>query len=343
MNQIFWKEIQSQSGYLAVVVDSKTHFGEKAFLNGIHPLVENQASQEFWDNFFDSLPKQNTLPTIITTADGSQIFLEKLHQKPKLVILGGGHVSLSVYTLGIMLGFDVTIVDDREEFCNMERFPLASQCICKEFEQAMHEVPSGKGVYYVIVTRGHKCDKLCVKHILKKQYSYVGMIGSRRKVALVKESLESAGFSPQQIDSIFTPIGIDIGAQTPEEIAISIMAEIIHQKNRQGSDSYSDDDAVKLISNSNNPITLCLIIKKTGSIPRTAGSKMAVESNGNSVGSIGGGKIEFDACNEALSLCKSLDTKPRLRTFHMDAASAESDGMVCGGSAVVYLETMIPG
>lgn len=328
-----------EGGYFSLVV-SGNMMGKKAFYQGNLPLCSKIEDVEFWKSFYDSFDFQQILPTIVESFDRNRIFVEKLEPKPKLVVLGGGHVAFYVYELGAMLGFDVSIVDDREEFCNKERFPQAASLICTPFEKALELVPQGKGVYYVIVTRGHKYDNFCVEEILKKTYSYVGMIGSRRKVGLIQESLSKKGFTPQQINSVFTPIGLPIAAQTPEEIAVSILAQIIQQKNCHGADSYSDDEALMALAKESGAVALCMITKKSGSIPRGAGSKMVVWHNGTSIGSIGGGKIEFDALNEAVARIKNGETAPVIRTFHMNGDSAEAEGMVCGGSAEVYIEVV---
>lgn len=340
MSTEFFQQIASRNGLFGIVLQPTERMGEKAFYSQVHPIVEKVGTEKFWSNFFEQLSPKEELPTVKQCPDGTQIFVERIAPKPKLVILGGGHVALSVYELGIMLGFETTVVDDREEFCNRERFPNAAECLCMPYTKALEQIPSGENVYYVIVTRGHQWDDLCIQSILRKESAYIGMIGSRRKAALMKENLLQCGFRQEQIEKIFSPIGLDIGAETPEEIAISIMAELIQQKNLHGAGSSANDEALSLLAEYSGRKVFCMIIEKQGSIPRGAGSKMVVTEDGQTAGSIGGGKIEFDVYQEALTLCREGAAKaPILRAFVMDGASAKADGMVCGGSAVVYIES----
>ncbi|HWJ02088.1 MAG TPA: XdhC family protein [Verrucomicrobiae bacterium] len=163
-----------------------------------------------------------------------KVFVDPIFPRARLVILGGGHIALPLVNLGKMLNYQVTVVDDRFEFANDDRFPEADQVVCKDFASAIREMPFDQNTHVIIVTRGHRHDKTCLNEILSKPAcAYVGMIGSRRKVALLLEDLGSEGFSPEILAKVFAPVGLKIGAQTPEEIAVSIMAELI-MVNRKG-------------------------------------------------------------------------------------------------------------
>ena len=115
----------------------------------------------------------------------NHVFVEHFGMSPRLVILGGGHISLSLVKLGKLLGFHVTVVDDRGEFANLQRFPEADCVLCGDFAQVFEEIPDLPANYYVVVTRGHQADEQCVRQILRRKYAYVGMIGSKIKVAAV--------------------------------------------------------------------------------------------------------------------------------------------------------------
>ena len=160
----------------------------------------------------------------------NHVFVEHFGMSPRLVILGGGHISLSLVKLGKLLGFHVTVVDDRGEFANLQRFPEADCVLCGDFGQVFEEIPDLPANYYVVVTRGHQADEQCVRQILRRKYAYVGMIGSKNKVAKTKEALYKSGFRPAAVEAIHAPIGLKIGAVTPEEIAVCIAAEIIQEK-----------------------------------------------------------------------------------------------------------------
>lgn len=157
-----------------------------------------------------------------------KIFLDPIIPQTRLLVLGGGHIALPVVEIGKLLEFQVSVVDDRPEFANSARFPGVSQVLCQDFETAIGEFPFDPNTYIVIATHGHSYDKTCLQEVLKKpQPAYIGMIGSRRKVASVFEELRQDGVADEALKSIHTPIGLDIGAQTPAEISVSIMSEII--------------------------------------------------------------------------------------------------------------------
>ena len=147
-----------------------------------------------------------------------------------LLILGGGYVGYAIYEVAIKLGFEVTIFDDRAEFVEKERFPNAERLESGEFNKLIDSYDFNDYTYVTIVTRGHLQDAECVKSIIRKNKKYLGLIGSRRKISLILEDLHESGYTKEEIDKIHAPIGLDIGAETPEEIAISIMAEIIGEK-----------------------------------------------------------------------------------------------------------------
>ena len=142
----------------------------------------------------------------------------------RLILCGGGHVSLEVAHIARRLEFELVIIDDRPEFASRERFPMAGQVVCAPFPEALDALGSRESDYYVILTRGHAHDRDCLEHVLRGKYAYAGMIGSRTKVAAVKAALEAAGIAREILDGVHSPIGLPIGAQTPAEIAVSIAA-----------------------------------------------------------------------------------------------------------------------
>ena len=147
------------------------------------------------------------------------------------------------------------------------------------------------------VTRGHLGDSACARQILRRPYTYLGMIGSKNKVKLTREKLLGEGFSEEQLNSIHAPIGLPIGGHMPAEIAVSIAAEIVQEKNRYDV-SYIDGAVEDAVRKKENGIMIT-IISKSGSSPRGTGSKMFIDKDGNSYGSIGGGNVEFQALKYA--------------------------------------------
>ena len=156
-----------------------------------------------------------------------EFFGEIITPEPKAIIFGGGHVSLAVAELLGKVGFSLTVVDDRSEFANKTRFPCAARILCSGFEEAIQSLDIDRNTYVIIMTRGHLHDYECLAGVLNSEAKYIGMIGSKRKVRLLKERLDKEGFMKEKISSINAPIGLDIGAETPQEIAISIVAELI--------------------------------------------------------------------------------------------------------------------
>lgn len=156
-----------------------------------------------------------------------QVFVEPLIPAPALYIFGGGHIGLNLYRIALLAGFEVVVADDREPYANRERFPDAREVYAGDFDAIFpHLSPNGDS-FIVIVTRGHRHDLRVLRWALNTPAQYIGMIGSGRKVLSVFQQLEAEGVSRESIGRVFAPIGLEIGAVTPEEIAISILAELI--------------------------------------------------------------------------------------------------------------------
>lgn len=163
-----------------------------------------------------------------------EIFIEVM-QAPHLVVVGGGHVGYYTARLGKMVGFQVSVVDDRPDFANRERFPEMDNVICEDFVVALENMEITEDTYFVIVTRGHKQDELALKTVINSAASYVGMIGSKRRVNAVLTDIHHEGVPIEKLAKVRTPIGLDIGAETPQELAVSIIGEIImHRKGGTG-------------------------------------------------------------------------------------------------------------
>jgi len=161
-----------------------------------------------------------------------QIFLDPLLPDPTLFLFGGGHVGYFTARLAHMVGFRIVVIDDRQEFANRERFPEADACEVGPFEQIVSRLPIEKSSYIVIATRGHKHDATVLAQVLDTPAGYIGMIGSRRKAKVLFDDLIAKGIPPERLKRVHTPVGLAIGADTPEEVAVSIVAEMI-QRRRQ--------------------------------------------------------------------------------------------------------------
>lgn len=155
------------------------------------------------------------------------VFIEPITPQPRAIIFGAGHISKSLCQIASLAGFHTTVVDDREMFANRERFPTADQVIAVDYESVFESLGINSTCYIIIVTRGHRDDMRVLKLAAATPARYIGMIGSKRKVISVVKTLESEGVPREQLERIHAPMGLEIGAVTPEEIAVSIVAEMI--------------------------------------------------------------------------------------------------------------------
>ncbi len=169
-----------------------------------------------------------------------EILVEVVEPASTLLVVGGGHVGLAVGQLGAMLGMEVAIIDDREEYASPERFPYEAQVICGDFAEELERFPITANTYIVLVSRGHKVDELALRTVAERGAGYVGMIGSKRRTRTVLQHLAEAGVDRDELDRVFTPIGLDIGAETPEEIAVSVLGEIILVRRGGGAQPMSE-------------------------------------------------------------------------------------------------------
>jgi xanthine dehydrogenase accessory factor len=155
-----------------------------------------------------------------------EIFVEAVLPQPVVYLFGGGHVSMAVAKTAQAAGFGVGVIDDREAFANAQRFPMAQE-VFTSFDEAFAKLQPNGSSYLVIVTRGHKEDMRVLAWAVRSKARYVGMIGSRRKVLSVYKALEKDGYRMDEFERVFAPMGLDIGALSPEEIALSIVSELV--------------------------------------------------------------------------------------------------------------------
>jgi xanthine dehydrogenase accessory factor len=164
----------------------------------------------------------------IVTSSGIRVFLEPIGQHSTVYIIGAGHISQKLAPLTTMVGFRTSVLDDRPDYISRERFPVIDDLyLLEDFEHVFQNMKIDSDTFVVIVTRGHQFDKSVLKQALHTKAGYIGMIGSRRKINLTIEALMKEGIPEEQLKTVHSPIGLNIGAETPEEIAISIVAELI--------------------------------------------------------------------------------------------------------------------
>ncbi len=294
-----------------------------------------------------SADSRGRLSTRVTVAAEDEMITvtEPVMPPERLIVLGGGHVALPVCEIGAKCGFTVCVADDRMEFANYQRFPMAKTVVCDSFENAIRTFAITPFDYVVVVTRGHRSDADCLRAILPgTQPAYLGMIGSKRRVKALLELLAEEGYDAERLKHICTPIGLNIGAVTPDEIAVSIMAEVISYRRlpeyangtRFCNDSDVEIPVLEYLAENKDPKAVVTVLETKGSTPRGAGAKMAVSPLGKTTGSIGGG------CSEAAVIRKAVKIigtgRYLLDEIDMTGEVAENDGMVCGGIMHVLIE-----
>jgi xanthine dehydrogenase accessory factor len=174
-------------------------------------------------------PESGDLGICGGTAD---VYVDVVASAPTLVVVGAGHVALPVAEIGHMCGFRVVVLDDRPEMASEERFPHATQRIVGDIAESLRAMPVHANTYIVIITRGHAYDEAALRAVIDSPAAYVGMIGSRRKVRTTFDRLLADGIAQTSIQRVHSPIGLNIGAQTPAEIAVSILAEIVMHRRK---------------------------------------------------------------------------------------------------------------
>ena len=150
----------------------------------------------------------------------------QIMSRPRLVIAGGGHVGLAIAKLGVQLDYDVTVIDDRQEFANRERFTGVSEVVNMDMVKALEAMPIGWNSFVIVATRGHKLDSQCLRAAVKSGARYVGLLGSKRKTILIAQMLRGEGIPEDRIRAVHAPVGLDLGGRTPAEIALSVLAEL---------------------------------------------------------------------------------------------------------------------
>lgn len=160
-----------------------------------------------------------------------ELFIDVYSSKDKLLIIGGGHVGHAIYEAATLLDFDIVVFDDREEFLNRERFPLAKELVLGISNEELRKYPVDRNTYIIIVSRSHEYDEESLEEVVNSEAKYIGTMGSKKKVITILKNLIEKGCAKENLEKVYAPIGLDIGNERPEEIAISILAEVLLVKN----------------------------------------------------------------------------------------------------------------
>jgi len=330
------QQIDKNKENISITIISGENIGDKLLLSdGVIIYTNNDIVD--WGYIISSIPN-NKISQVITL-NGEKIYVEFMCQSYKVVVCGAGHISISIIKMCKLLDLPVTVIDDRLAFANDAIKAGADKVICEPFEKALKYIEADNGTFFIIVTRGHRYDQTCLHKIIDKKNAYIGMIGSKIRVKKVLDYLEDEGIQREKLDKVYTPIGLKIGAETPAEIAVAIMAQIIEVKNKEiGSSTYSEE-LLKGVLDENYidiPKAVVTIVSRKGSAPREVGTKMSVLKDGTMIGTIGGGCVEASIRQTAFS---SIDNqKCKLVQVDMTGREAEDEGMVCGGIVEIFVE-----
>lgn len=277
-----------------------------------------------------------SLPEVEQDWQDEQLLREHLSCAVELVVFGGGHVALELYRLATVMGYHLTIVDEREEYCNSDRFPQA-QCLCQMFETVFKEDHPWIRPYFVIITRGHSFDQVCLEHCLRLPHSYIGMIGSRAKVSKTFAAMQEKGFTKAELSEVCAPIGLDINAVTAMEIALSILAQIV-QYSRAGVQTVQLDSQLLQRQTLSESYIVARVVEKHGSSPCEVGFQLAMFEDGTFSGTVGGGEMEARVLSETNAMLKNDAIENHMTTFILDKEKAGALGMICGGQATVLFQ-----
>ena len=296
---------------------------ETAYRDAAFPDVSVQAMQDCRRSGMASLA-------------GERVFLEPLGGDRRLVVCGAGHVALSVIRLGAMLDYDVTVIEDRVAYAEKAREAGAGRVLCMPFGEALDAIGGGPGDAFVIMTREHVHDLDCLRRVLKRPFLYAGVMDSRSRAALIRAQLAQEGFDPEMLARVRMPIGLAIGARTPEEIAVSVAAELIQAMNAfEAGEGYSPE-VLKALCEAEAGGTragiLAMIVEKHGEAPRRPGTRMLVRPDGSALGTVGGGWAEAEILRHAREMLRDGTERSRLVRVDM-----QKGVMYCGGEIAVLL------
>ena len=327
----FFREIVKRKGKetlrAAWVVDGEGA-GTRALFSGTEELFMDPLFPETLVKEMRELPPERDGLQVIGK---SRVFLERISGEKKLVICGAGHVSLCLIRLGAALGYGVTVIEDREEYAAKAREAGARQVECRPFGEALDGIAGDLSTAFVIMTREHAHDLECLRRILKKPFAYAGMMGSRSRAEQVRKQLTEEEYEAEKIRAVHMPIGLPIGSRTPEEIAVSVAAELISVLNAADpGEGFPPGMAEELAAGAQG--VLAMIAEKSGEAPRRPGTRMLVRSDGSFLGTVGGGYAEAVILEKAREMIAEGRGGSRLVRVSMKKGT-----MHCGGEIEVFL------
>ena len=327
----FFEEIVKRKGKetlrAAWVVDGEGA-GTRALFSGTEELFMDPLFPEALVKEIRALPPERDG---LAEIGESRVFLERISAGKKLVICGAGHVSLCLIRLCRTLSYGITVIEDREAYAGKAREAGAQKVLCRPFGEALDETNGDAADAFVVMTREHAHDVECLRRIMKKTFSYAGMMDSRSRAEQIRSQLLEEGYDPEKVKAIHMPIGLPIGSRTPEEIAVSVAAELISVLNAADpGEGYPPGMAEELAAGAQG--VLAMIVEKSGEAPRRPGTRMLVRNDGSILGTVGGGYAEAVIVKTAQQMIREGSRESRTVRINM-----EKGAMYCGGEIEVFL------
>lgn len=230
--------VAATAGLDDVVVGTRLFVSDKEVLGTIHSALEPMLISDARAAIRNKSSNSRSYiidrdPRYVGARGGDvDIFFEVLGQPARLVIVGAGHIALPLAAIGALLDFQVTVLDDRPDFLTPQRFPAAKELLAGPYRETIADLTVDSDTHIVLVTRGHVHDQACLEEVINSPAAYIGMIGSKRRVRTVLRHARERGYDDEALRKVHAPIGLDIGAQTPAEIALAIMAEIVNLRRK---------------------------------------------------------------------------------------------------------------
>lgn len=333
---------QHKNYLLATVLDGPEQ-GAQVLLGDGERLCTEAGSNGKNEFLLQNLPELRRCTTSgVRNMGDVPVFVERFGTGAQLVVCGGGHVAAATVRMAKLLDLPVTALEDRAEYAEQLRQAGADEVICAPFEEGLAQVPGGEEVYFIVLTRAHAFDLDCLRTILTKPAAYVGMMGSRGRAALVRRQLVEAGADAERVEQIHAPIGLAIGAKTAQEIALSILAQVVESKSqRQQTEGFSPAllAALQAAQAEGTPAVLVTIVARHGSAPREVGSKMLVLPD-KTIGSVGGGIMEYRAQQQATRMLAGAEAPCQRMTCSADGKNTDAAIAACGGSMELLLKRL---
>ena len=334
----FFRELSKESGALHRVMATVLENGvrSKTLIYGYDIMYCSGNKKFFLKNLEEIV---DVRMTGVYEIGGKEVYCEVLEDLPELVVCGAGHVGAACIRAASYLDMHITCIEDREDYAQTAREAGAHEVICSGYADALDTIEGGDNYYFLTMSRAHAFDEVCLEKILRKPFAYVGMLGSAGKINKIRSDLMQKGISEEEFAKVHTPVGLDISANTPEEIAVAVMAEIISVKNtgKVISTAFDHEQLDAVLSDPGDPV-LVTIIRKIMASQRDPGTKMIVTSDGKKGGTIGGGAAE----HRALGIARDHLDDPEFITeiIRVGDEQKSADGMVCGGVIDVLFEKL---